>query len=242
MSTLGMLKNWGRARGPDPWCWPKGSRPRVSIWWRLFKFCNLHSNFIYFFVMLLVVSLTVFVILLKSSDFFNFFRKAEALHFGAELQVSWMKYEVILRRARLHQTWTWGAGTWENVWLLLIKLCNRDYSYGTTFEVIRCFLYISGTLDKGLKRWDLSCTAMMPRQSYLFFSTCRQKLCKAVLLLKPGFHMSEKSQTIGDFSCCRPSQILPIYRIFARGLSQIFPITNLAGNGKCAKIENWTQM
>ena len=32
--------------------------------------------------------------------------------------------------------------------------------------------------------------------------------------------MSEKSQTIGDFAFCRPSQILPIYRIIARSLSQ----------------------
>ena len=40
-------------------------------------------------------------------------------------------------------------------------------------------------------------------------------------LFKPGFHMSEKSQTIGDFAFCRPSQILPIYRIVARSLSQI---------------------
>ena len=39
--------------------------------------------------------------------------------------------------------------------------------------------------------------------------------------LKPGFYMSGKSQTIGDFTFFRPSQILPIYRIFARGLSQI---------------------
>ena len=39
--------------------------------------------------------------------------------------------------------------------------------------------------------------------------------------LKPGFHMSGKSQTIGNFTFCRPSQILWIYRIFARGLSQI---------------------
>ena len=46
------------------------------------------------------------------------------------------------------------------------------------------------------------------------------------VLLKPGFHMSGKSQTIGDFTFCRPSQILPIYRIIARGLSQILPIMN----------------
>ena len=38
---------------------------------------------------------------------------------------------------------------------------------------------------------------------------------------KPGFHMSGKSQTIGDFTFCRPSQILPIYRIIIRCLSQI---------------------
>ena len=36
-----------------------------------------------------------------------------------------------------------------------------------------------------------------------------------------GFHRWKKSQTIGDFAFCRPSQILPIYRIIARSLSQI---------------------
>ena len=36
-----------------------------------------------------------------------------------------------------------------------------------------------------------------------------------------GFHMSGKSQTNGDFTFCRPSQILPIYRIIARSLPQI---------------------
>ena len=51
--------------------------------------------------------------------------------------------------------------------------------------------------------------------------------------LKPGFHMSGKSQTIRDFTFCRPSQIWPIYRIIA----QILPILNFKGNGKCAK--NW---
>ena len=50
-----------------------------------------------------------------------------------------------------------------------------------------------------------------------------------------SFRMAEKSQTIGDFTFSRPSQILPIYRIIARSLSQILPIMNLAGNGKCAK-------
>ena len=45
-------------------------------------------------------------------------------------------------------------------------------------------------------------------------------------IFKPGFHTSGKSQTIGNFNFCRPSQILPIYRIFARGLCQIFPIMN----------------
>ena len=49
--------------------------------------------------------------------------------------------------------------------------------------------------------------------------------------------MSGKSQTIGDFPFSRPSQILPIYWIIARSLSQILSIMNLAGNGKCA--ENW---
>ena len=52
-------------------------------------------------------------------------------------------------------------------------------------------------------------------------------------LLKPSFQKSGRSQTIRDFTFCRPSQI---YRIIATSLSQILPI-NLAGNGKCAK--NW---
>ena len=56
--------------------------------------------------------------------------------------------------------------------------------------------------------------------------------------LKPGFHMSGKSQTVWDFTVSRPSQILPIYRIFARGLSQTFPIMNLAGLGKRARLRN----
>ena len=45
--------------------------------------------------------------------------------------------------------------------------------------------------------------------------------------------MSGKSQTIGDFTFCRPSQI---YQIIATSQTQILLI-NLAGNGKCAK--NW---
>ena len=38
-------------------------------------------------------------------------------------------------------------------------------------------------------------------------------------LLKAGFHMSEKSQTVEDFTFCPPSQILPIYLIVVRILS-----------------------
>ena len=49
---------------------------------------------------------------------------------------------------------------------------------------------------------------------------------KSVSQVKPGFHMSGKSQTIGDFTFFRPSQILPIYQICARSLFQIFPIMN----------------
>ena len=51
----------------------------------------------------------------------------------------------------------------------------------------------------------------------MFFSSRSRSLSP----LKPGCHMSEKSQTIGDFAFCRPSQILPMYRIIARSLSQI---------------------
>ena len=49
--------------------------------------------------------------------------------------------------------------------------------------------------------------------------------------------MLGKSQTSRDSTFCRPSQILPIYRIIARSLPQFLPIMNLAGNGKCVK--NW---
>ena len=55
--------------------------------------------------------------------------------------------------------------------------------------------------------------------------------CSATL--KPGFHMSGESQTIGAFTFCRPSQIYPI---IATILSLTLPMY-LAGNGKCAK--NW---
>ena len=40
--------------------------------------------------------------------------------------------------------------------------------------------------------------------------------------------MSEKSQTVGDFTFCRPSQSLPIYWIVVRSLSQILPILNFS--------------
>ena len=53
----------------------------------------------------------------------------------------------------------------------------------------------------------------------------------SLLKFKPGLHMSGKSQTIGDFTFCRPTQI---YRVIAASLSQILSM-NLAGNGKCAK-------
>ena len=36
---------------------------------------------------------------------------------------------------------------------------------------------------------------------------------------KPSFHMSGKSQTIGDFAVSRPSKILPTYRKIARCIS-----------------------
>ena len=68
------------------------------------------------------------------------------------------------------------------------------------------------------------------------FSFCRPSQILSIYRIKPVFHMSGKSQTIGDFTFSRPSQILPIYRIIARSLSQILPIMNLAGNGKCASL------
>ena len=55
--------------------------------------------------------------------------------------------------------------------------------------------------------------------------------------LKPAFHMSGKSQTIEDLTFCQPSQILPIYWIIARLLSQTFHIINSAGNGKFVKFK-----
>ena len=65
----------------------------------------------------------------------------------------------------------------------------------------------------------------------LFPLTVTARRATLLFLIKPGFHMSGKSQTNGDFTFCRPSQILPIYRIFSSGLSQIFPIMNLTGTG-----------
>ena len=62
-----------------------------------------------------------------------------------------------------------------------------------------------------------SCCSSNKKMSPLFFSSRSRSLSP----LKPGCHMSEKSQTIGDFAFCRPSQTLPIYRIIARSLSQI---------------------
>ena len=38
--------------------------------------------------------------------------------------------------------------------------------------------------------------------------------------------MSGKFQMFGDFTFFRPSQILPIYRIYIRGLSQVFLVMN----------------
>ena len=38
--------------------------------------------------------------------------------------------------------------------------------------------------------------------------------------IKPGFHMSGKSQTIGDFTFCGPSQILPIFWIICPRFSK----------------------
>ena len=57
-----------------------------------------------------------------------------------------------------------------------------------------------------------------------------QRMCiqPDFFFIKPGFHMSGKSQTIGAFTFCRPSQI---YRIIATILSLILPM-NLARNGK----------
>ena len=70
------------------------------------------------------------------------------------------------------------------------------------------------------------------------FNFCRPFQILPAYRMKPFFHMSGKSQNGRDSTSCRPSQILPIYRIIARSLSQILPILNLAGNGKCAKILN----
>ena len=73
-----------------------------------------------------------------------------------------------------------------------------------------------------VQRTSKKCTKMRDARAELLFWS-----------LKPGFHMSGKSQTIGAFTFCRPSQI---YRIIATILSLILPMY-LAGNGKCAK--NW---
>lgn len=55
-----------------------------------------------------------------------------------------------------------------------------------------------------------------------------------ISLLKPGFYMLGKSQAIGYFSFCWPFQILSIYWIITRILSQILLILKFPGNGKWA--------
>ena len=67
------------------------------------------------------------------------------------------------------------------------------------------------------------------------FTFCLPFQILPVYRMKPVFLVSGKSQTSRDSTFCRPSQILPIYRIIARSLPQFLPIMNLAGNGKCAK-------
>ena len=44
-----------------------------------------------------------------------------------------------------------------------------------------------------------------------FFEYRTFKKCKHPTDVKAGFHISEQSQTIGDFTVSRPSQILLIY-------------------------------
>lgn len=55
-----------------------------------------------------------------------------------------------------------------------------------------------------------------------------------ISLLKPGFYMLGKSKAIGYFSFCWPFQILSIYWIITRILSQILLILKFPGNGKWA--------
>ena len=54
--------------------------------------------------------------------------------------------------------------------------------------------------------------------------------------------MSGKSQTIGEFTFFRPYQILPIYPMSARGLSQIFLIMNylfVIGEQEPSNLGDW---
>ena len=52
------------------------------------------------------------------------------------------------------------------------------------------------------------------------FTFCQPFQILPVYRMKPVFHMLGKSQTSRDSTFCRPSQILPIYRIIARSLLQ----------------------
>ena len=51
---------------------------------------------------------------------------------------------------------------------------------------------------------------------HLIMMTC----CIVNFCFKPGFHMSGKSQTIGDYPFCGPSQILPIFWIICPRFSR----------------------
>ena len=75
----------------------------------------------------------------------------------------------------------------------------------------------------------------MTKETYPFHDFFAQLLNLTIKSnILPGFHILGKSQTIGNFTFCRPSQTLWIYRIFARGLSQISDY-EFGGNGKCVK-------
>ena len=55
--------------------------------------------------------------------------------------------------------------------------------------------------------------------------------------VKPSFHVSGKSQMIGNFTFCQLFQIFSIYWIIGRSLSQILPINNFGWNWMFTK--NW---
>ena len=122
---------------------------------------------------------------------------------------TWKRPNFTFRRGRQHKTTTYFS--FPELWYSLLEFNSRKNCQHLTNWT---------SWNKRDKVWSSA-------NSHFTWRFRSRRRCQ------PGYHMSGKSQTIGDFTFCRPSSI---YRIIATILSLILPM-NLAGSGKRAK--NW---